>query len=99
MPPPSSDPSTKEYVDPTTTVDPLPSSSSDESIRSMLTTVMIVQAAHGQILVDVLMSFRLYGLIWRVLDIPLLLQLLMMSHDFPLVICHKKRGVHINDAC
>ena len=54
QPPPSSDPFAEEFVDPTDAVDPLPSSSSDASIRSMLEIVMTVQAAHGQILVDVL---------------------------------------------
>ena len=39
---PSGDPFAKEFVDPTATVDPLPSSSSDASIRSMLETVMTV---------------------------------------------------------
>ena len=38
-PPPSSDPTAEEYVDPTATVDPPPSSSSDASIWSMLDTV------------------------------------------------------------
>ena len=51
--PPSSDPSAQEFVDPTTAVDPSPSSSSDASIRGVLETVMTVQAAHRQILVDV----------------------------------------------
>ena len=53
-PPLSGDPSTEEFVDLTAAVDPLPSSLSDASLRSMLNTVMTVQAAHGQILVDVL---------------------------------------------
>ena len=52
--PPSSDPSTEAYVDPTATADPPPSTSSDSSLRAMLDTVMIVQAAHGQLLLDVL---------------------------------------------
>ena len=55
---PSGDPSTKEFVDPTATVDPPPSSSSDASLRSMLDTVMTVQATHGQILVDVLAELQ-----------------------------------------
>ena len=38
-----------------------------------------------------LVSFRLYELIWRVLDVLLHhLHLLMMSHDCPLAIRHKK---------
>ena len=57
-PPSSGDPSAEEYVDPTTTIDPSPSSSSDSSIRSMLDTVMTVQAAHGQILLDVLTELQ-----------------------------------------
>ena len=52
--PPSGDPTAEDFVDPTTVVDPPPSSSSDSSIRSMLETVMTVQAAHGQLLLDVL---------------------------------------------
>ena len=55
-PPSSSDPTVEAYVDPTAVVDPPPSSSSDSSIRSMLDTVMTIQAAHGQLLVDVLME-------------------------------------------
>ena len=56
--PPSGDPIAEEYVDPTTAVDPPPSSSSNSSIRSMLDTVMTVQAAHGQLLVDVLTKLQ-----------------------------------------
>ena len=48
--PPSGDPSAKTYVDPTAAVDPPPSTSGDSSLRSMLDTVMTVQAAHGQLL-------------------------------------------------
>ena len=54
QPPSTGDPTVEEFVDPTTAVDPLPSSSSDSSIRSMLAIVMTIQAAHGQLLVDVL---------------------------------------------
>ena len=58
-PPPSSgDPTTKEYVDPTAAVDPPPSTSGDSSIRSMLDTIMTVQATHGQLLVDMLDELR-----------------------------------------
>ena len=54
-PPPSlGDPTAEEYVDPTAAVDPPPFTSGDSSIQSMLDTVMTVQAAHGQLLVDVL---------------------------------------------
>ena len=57
-PPSSGDPSAEEFVDPIATVDPPPSSSSDSSIRSMLDTVMTVQAAHGHILLDVLTELQ-----------------------------------------
>ena len=59
-PPPSSsgDPIAEEYVDPVAAVDPPPSSLSDSSIRSMLDTVMTVQTAHGQLLVDVLTKLQ-----------------------------------------
>ena len=58
-PPPSSgDPTAEKYVDQTAAVDPTPSTSGDSSIRSMLDTVMTVQAAHGQLLVDVLMELQ-----------------------------------------
>ena len=46
-PPLSGDLSTETYVDPTTIVDPPPSTSSDSSLRAMLDTIMTVQAAHG----------------------------------------------------
>ena len=52
--PPSGDPTAEDFVEPTTAVDPPPSSSSESSIQSMLETVMTVQAAHGQLLLDVL---------------------------------------------
>ena len=53
-PPPSGDPSTETYVDPTAAVDPLSSTSSDSSLHAMLDTIMTVQATHGQLLLDVL---------------------------------------------
>ena len=59
--PPSStgDTTAEESVDPaaTTTVPP-PSTSDDSDIRRMLETVITVQAAHGQILVDMLDKLR-----------------------------------------
>ena len=58
LPPSSSDPTVKKYVDPTAAIDPSPSTSGDSSIRSMLDTVMTVQAAHGQLLVDVLTELQ-----------------------------------------
>ena len=59
-PPPSStgDTSTEASVDPTTTAIPPPSTSDDSSIRRMLETVMTVQAANGQLLVDMLDELR-----------------------------------------
>ena len=52
--PPSGDPTAEDYVDPTTAMDPPPSSSSESSIRSLLETVMTVQEAHGLLLLDML---------------------------------------------
>ena len=60
-PPPhlsSGDPTTEEYVDLNTAATPPPSTSDDSSICRMLDTVMIVQAAHGQLLVDVFMELQ-----------------------------------------
>ena len=63
-PPPSStsDTTAEESVDPTTataaTVVPPPSTSDDSDLRRMLETVMTVQAAHGQILADMLDELR-----------------------------------------
>ena len=56
--PPFGDPTAEAYVNPTATVDPPPSSSSDASLRSMLDTVMTIQVTHGQILVDMLMELQ-----------------------------------------
>ena len=53
-PPTSGDPTAEEFVDPIVVVEPFASSLGDTSIRSMLDTVMTVQAAHGQFLLDVL---------------------------------------------
>ena len=54
-PPPSStgDTMTEEFVDPAAAVPP-PSTLDDLDIQRMLETVMTVQAAHGQLLVDML---------------------------------------------
>ena len=59
-PPPSSsnDPTADVYVDPTVAAVPSPSTSDDSSIRCMLDTIMTVQAAHGQLLVDVLTELQ-----------------------------------------
>ena len=58
QPPSLGDPTAEEFVDPTAAVDPPPPALDDSSIRSMLDTVMTVQAAHGQLLVDVLTELR-----------------------------------------
>ena len=60
-PPPSStnDATVEESVDlAATTAVPPPSTSDDSDIRRMLETVMTVQVAHGQILVDMLDELR-----------------------------------------
>ena len=57
-PPPSpsssGDPIADAFVHPTATTTPPPSTSDDLSIHRMLDTVMTVQAAHAQLLMDVL---------------------------------------------
>ena len=57
-PPSSSDPTTEEFVDTMVAVDPPPSTLGDSSIRSMLDTVMTIQTAHGQLLVNVLTELQ-----------------------------------------
>ena len=60
-PPPASssgDSTADAFVDPTATANPPPSTSDDSSIRCMLDTVMTIQAAHGQLLVDVLTELQ-----------------------------------------
>ena len=47
VPPFSGDPIAEEFVDPTATDAPPPSTSDDSSIRRMLDIVMTVQAVHG----------------------------------------------------
>ena len=46
-PPFSRDPTAEEYVDLTAAVDPPPFTLGDSNIRSMLDTVMTIQATHG----------------------------------------------------
>ena len=46
------------YIDPTAAAAHPPSTSDDSDIRCMLETVMTVQAAHGQLLVDVLTELQ-----------------------------------------
>ena len=61
-PPPSpsssGDPIADAFVHPTATTAPPPSTSDDSSIHRMLDIVMIIQAAHGQLLVDVLTKLQ-----------------------------------------
>ena len=57
-PPSLGDPTIEEFVDLTTAAAPSPSTLDDSSIRRMLDTVMTVQAAHGQLLVDELTEFQ-----------------------------------------
>ena len=59
-PPPSStgDTSTEASIDPTAATVPSPSTSDDSSILRMLETIMTIQVAHGQLLVDMLNELR-----------------------------------------
>ena len=57
-PPPSGDPTIEKYIDSMAAVNPPPFTSGDSSIWSILDTVMTVQAAHGQLLVVVLMELQ-----------------------------------------
>ena len=57
-PPTSGDSTAEEFVDPIATVEPPTSSSSDDSIQSMLDTIMTVQVAHGQLILDVLIELQ-----------------------------------------
>ena len=41
-------------MDPTAVMDPPPSTSNDSSLHAMLDTVLTIQSAHGQLLLDVL---------------------------------------------
>ena len=51
--PPSGDPPAEEYVDPTIAMEPKPPTS-NTSTRSMSETVLTVQFAHGQLLLDLI---------------------------------------------
>ena len=53
----SGDPAADEFFDSTAANAPPPSASNVSSIRRTLDTVMTVQTAYGQLLVDVLMEF------------------------------------------
>ena len=58
-PPPSfGDPTANACIDPTAAADPPPFTSNDSSIHRILDTVMTIQAAHGQLLVDVIMELQ-----------------------------------------
>ena len=52
--PPSGDPTVEEFVDPTTAVDPPPSTPTSSSITTMLEMCLTVQATYGQLLLDLL---------------------------------------------
>ena len=90
-PPPSlGDSAANAFVDPTTTVDPPPFVLDVSSIRRTLDTVMIVQAAHGQLLVDVLTELQalradLVSIRWSPPPPP------FMMSDCLLAIRHKKK--------
>ena len=58
-PPPSlGDSITDAFVDSIAAAAPPPSTSDDSNIRRMLDTVITIQAAHGQLLVDMLMELQ-----------------------------------------
>ena len=57
-PPPTGDSAADAYVDSNVAVAPPPSTLDDSDIHHMLETVMIIQAAHGQLLVDVLTELQ-----------------------------------------
>ena len=57
-PPSSSDLTADAYIDPTVAAAPSPSTSDDSSIHRMLDIIMTVQAARGQLLVDVLTELQ-----------------------------------------
>ena len=56
--PSSGDPAADEFIDSIAAAAPPPSTSEDSGIRRMSNTIMTVQAAHGQLLVDVLMELQ-----------------------------------------
>ena len=56
--PSSSDPAADEFIDLIAAAAPPPSTLEDSGIRRMSNTIMTVQAAHGQLLVDVLMELQ-----------------------------------------
>ena len=73
-PPPSLGyPTAEEFVDLTTPAAPPPSTSDDSSIHRMLDTIITVQVAHGQLLVDVLtelQALRAYLVSFRQSPLP-----------------------------
>ena len=72
-------------------MDPPPSPSSDSSLQSMLDTIMTIQTAHGQILLDVLTKLQALQVdLVSTRGFTLQPPPLMMSHDCPLAIRHKK---------
>ena len=64
--------------------------SDDSDIRHTLDHVLTVQAAQGQILVDVLDEIHGFEQIWHSFGVPHHHLLLMMDFDCPLAFRHKK---------
>ena len=60
----SSDLVIDEFIDPTTTNAPSPSASNVSSVCHTLDTIMTIQAAHGQLLVDVLTELKAFMQSW-----------------------------------
>ena len=56
--PSSGDPADDEFIDSIVAAAPPPSTLEDSGIRRMSNTITTVQAAHGQLLVDVLMELQ-----------------------------------------
>ena len=69
---------------------PPPITSDDSDIRHTLDHVLTVQAAQGQILVDVLDEIHGFEQIWHSFGVPHHHLLLMMDFDCPLAFRHKK---------
>ena len=88
--PPFGDPSIESFVDPTTTVDPPPSTSLTSSMRTMLDMVLTVKATHGQLLLDLLNGVAAVEQIWRMLEVLFHWLHPQMSLDCTLAIRHKK---------
>ena len=96
-PPPSStgaDTAEASGADTTDADVPPPTTSDDSDIRRTLDHILIVQAAYGQILVDVLMRFVLCALSWHSFD-DLHRHLLLMKDFYCPLTFHHKKGEYI----